>query len=90
MSTTRNLQDKFRYANNLFTRSSQSKDVDTIQLDRDCTVFSQETRCTNQIHELCATIDHAVFSGVQKSLNTLRHDCKRFQESINERLHLHQ
>lgn len=50
----------------------------------------QETRCTNQIHEVCSTIDHAVFSSVQKSLNTLHNDCKRLQQTIDERLILHE
>lgn len=50
----------------------------------------QETRCTNQIHEVCSTIDHAVFSGVQKSLNMLHNDCKRLEQCINERLILHE
>jgi hypothetical protein len=39
--------------------------------------------------DLAKVIDHAVFSGVQKSLNTLHNDCKRVQQSINERLVLH-
>ncbi|CAF0992639.1 unnamed protein product [Rotaria sordida] len=52
--------------------------------------LAKETRCTNQIHEVCSTIDHAVFSGVQKSLNTLHNDCKRLEECINERLVLHE
>ncbi|CAF2520704.1 unnamed protein product [Rotaria sp. Silwood2] len=51
--------------------------------------LAKETRCTNQIHEVCSTIDHAVFSGVQKSLNTLYNDCKRLEQCINERLVLH-
>ncbi|CAF5108312.1 unnamed protein product, partial [Rotaria magnacalcarata] len=33
---------------------------------------------------------HAVFSGVQKSLNTLNNDCKRLEQCINERLVLHE
>ncbi|CAF3357941.1 unnamed protein product [Rotaria socialis] len=52
--------------------------------------LAKETRCTNQIHEVCSTIDHAVFSGVQKSLNTLNNDCKRLEQCINERLVLHE
>ncbi|CAF1679953.1 unnamed protein product, partial [Didymodactylos carnosus] len=45
-----------------------------------------ETRCTNQINEVCTTIDHAVFSGVQKSLNTLQLDCKNLIKCITDKL----
>jgi len=66
--------------------SKTNFDMPTIYLPE----LAKETRCSNQIHELCSTIDHAVFSGVQKSLNTLRNDCKRLQQSLNERLNLHE
>ncbi|CAF1239840.1 unnamed protein product [Rotaria sp. Silwood1] len=66
--------------------SKTNFDMPTIYLPN----LAKETRCTNQIHEVCTTIDHAVFSGVQKSLNTLHNDCQRLEQCINERLVLHE
>ncbi|CAF4183025.1 unnamed protein product [Adineta steineri] len=66
--------------------SKTNFDMPTIYLPN----LAKETRCANQIHEVCSTIDHAVFSGVQKSLNILHNDCKRLEQSINERLVLHE
>ncbi|CAF1617035.1 unnamed protein product [Adineta ricciae] len=66
--------------------SKTNFDMPTIYLPE----LAKETRCTNQIHEVCSTIDHAVFSSVQKSLNTLHNDSKRLEQCIADRLILHE